>query len=94
MIANLQVWVITGDKQETAINIAIACKLIRNPGSLLICNEKSAESAAKRLDALGQHLQRQYEPVYQNNPIPHAGMSACLLIMQTRLFDTMVNANL
>ena len=69
----LQVWVITGDKQETAINIAIACKLIRNPGSLLICNEKSEEAAAKRLEALAEHLHRQYEPVYQQNPTPHAG---------------------
>lgn len=69
----VQVWVITGDKQETAINIAIACKLIRNPNSLLMCNEKSAEAAFKRLEALAQHLQRQYEPLNQNNPAPHAG---------------------
>lgn len=69
----LQVWVITGDKQETAINIAIACKLIRNPGSLLVCNEASQEAAAKRLEALTEHLRRQYAPVYAQNPIPHAG---------------------
>ena len=40
-----QVWVITGDKQETAINIAISCKLILHPDSLLICNADSYDGA-------------------------------------------------
>jgi len=47
-----QVWVITGDKQETAINIAISCKLIRHPDSLLICNADSPEEAAQRISDL------------------------------------------
>lgn len=45
-------WVITGDKQETAINIAISCKLIRHPDSLLICNADSPEAAAQRISDL------------------------------------------
>ncbi len=45
-------WVITGDKQETAINIAISCKLIRHPDSLLICNADSPEEAAQRISDL------------------------------------------
>ncbi len=40
-------WVITGDKQETAINIAISCKLILSPDTLLICNADSYEGAAR-----------------------------------------------
>lgn len=48
----LQVWVITGDKQETAINIAISCKLIRHPDSLLICNADSPDAAARRIAEL------------------------------------------
>ena len=43
-----QVWVITGDKQETAINIAISCKLILHPDKLMICNADSVESALRR----------------------------------------------
>jgi len=69
----MQVWVITGDKQETAINIAIACKLVRNPGSLLVCNETTPEAAEKRLQELAHLLQRQYEPVKHHNPTPFAG---------------------
>ena len=29
---------ITGDKQETAVNIGVACRLLRDPGRLLRCN--------------------------------------------------------
>ena len=59
----LQVWVITGDKQETAINIAISCKLIRNPDSLLICNASTQEEAHARLRELQQQL-RQATPLW------------------------------
>jgi magnesium-transporting ATPase (P-type) len=36
--AGVKVWMITGDKQETAINIAISCKLFTNGDDLLVCN--------------------------------------------------------
>ncbi|CAK0743492.1 hypothetical protein CVIRNUC_001474 [Coccomyxa viridis] len=61
--AGIKVWVITGDKQETAINIAISCKLIRNPDSLLICNASTREEAHARLRELQQQLRRSYAPV-------------------------------
>lgn len=36
--AGIKVWVLTGDKQETAINIACACKLLRPNDRLLTVN--------------------------------------------------------
>uniref|UniRef100_A0A8D3DSE0 Phospholipid-transporting ATPase n=1 Tax=Scophthalmus maximus TaxID=52904 RepID=A0A8D3DSE0_SCOMX len=36
--AGIKVWVLTGDKQETAINIAYACKLLRPNDQLLTAN--------------------------------------------------------
>uniref|UniRef100_A0A4W5PM14 Phospholipid-transporting ATPase n=1 Tax=Hucho hucho TaxID=62062 RepID=A0A4W5PM14_9TELE len=36
--AGVKVWVLTGDKQETAINIACACKLLRSTDQLLTAN--------------------------------------------------------
>ena len=36
--AGIKVWVLTGDKQETAINIACACKLLRPTDRLLTAN--------------------------------------------------------
>ena len=34
--AGMRVWMITGDKQETAINIGISCGLINDPEHLLV----------------------------------------------------------
>lgn len=42
--AGIKVWVLTGDKQETAINIAYACKLIRPNDQLLTANCESMVS--------------------------------------------------
>lgn len=40
--ANIKIWVLTGDKQETAINIGFSCKLLTNQLTLLICEEGSS----------------------------------------------------
>ena len=46
--AGIKIWVLTGDRQETAINIGMSCKLISEDMTLLIVNEES--SAATRLN--------------------------------------------
>uniref|UniRef100_A0A8C8S1E2 Phospholipid-transporting ATPase n=1 Tax=Pelusios castaneus TaxID=367368 RepID=A0A8C8S1E2_9SAUR len=49
--AGLQIWVLTGDKQETAINIAYACKLLDHDEEIITLN---AESLVNRfLSAVG-----------------------------------------
>uniref|UniRef100_A0A8C1QTH2 Phospholipid-transporting ATPase n=1 Tax=Cyprinus carpio TaxID=7962 RepID=A0A8C1QTH2_CYPCA len=40
--AGLQIWVLTGDKQETAINIAYACKLLDPEEEIITLNEACA----------------------------------------------------
>ncbi|KAI8979748.1 hypothetical protein BDF20DRAFT_906215 [Mycotypha africana] len=37
--AGINVWVLTGDRQETAINIGYSCKLLNEDMSLIVCNE-------------------------------------------------------
>ncbi|KAL9545058.1 hypothetical protein MBANPS3_007318 [Mucor bainieri] len=37
--AGIKVWVLTGDRQETAINIGYSCKLLNEDMSLIVCNE-------------------------------------------------------
>ncbi|KAK5671092.1 hypothetical protein BDV3_004761 [Batrachochytrium dendrobatidis] len=37
--AGIKIWVLTGDRQETAINIGYSCKLITEEMSLITCNE-------------------------------------------------------
>jgi phospholipid-transporting ATPase len=43
LMADIHVWMLTGDKQETAINIAYSCKLIDPTMALLIINEDSLD---------------------------------------------------
>ncbi|CAH0049250.1 unnamed protein product [Clonostachys solani] len=54
--ANIKVWVLTGDRQETAINIGMSCKLLSEEMMLLIVNEESAvatrDNIQKKLDAI------------------------------------------
>lgn len=42
--ANIKVWVLTGDRQETAINIGFSCKLLTEDMDLLICNKEDYSS--------------------------------------------------
>lgn len=47
--AGIKVWVLTGDRQETAINIGMSCKLISEDMTLLIINENNAEATRDNL---------------------------------------------
>ncbi|OQO10916.1 putative phospholipid-transporting ATPase [Cryoendolithus antarcticus] len=58
--AGIKVWVLTGDRQETAINIGMSCKLISEDMTLLIINEENASATRanieKKLEAIrSQH---------------------------------------
>lgn len=55
--AGIKVWMITGDKQETAINIAISCRLFTGQDNLLICNSSSRDAATARLQEVWDHHQ-------------------------------------
>ncbi|KAF9268832.1 Ca-transporting ATPase [Marasmius fiardii PR-910] len=54
--AGIKVWVLTGDRQETAINIGMSCRLISESMNLVIVNEENAhdteEFITKRLSAI------------------------------------------
>lgn len=41
--ADINIWVLTGDKQETAINIGYSCKLISQSMDLIVLNEDSLD---------------------------------------------------
>jgi magnesium-transporting ATPase (P-type) len=53
--AGMKVWVITGDKQETAINIAYSSRLLRSDMKLLKLN---AESSDECLELLQKYLEK------------------------------------
>ncbi|KAI8894365.1 hypothetical protein BC833DRAFT_605122 [Globomyces pollinis-pini] len=54
--AGIRVWVLTGDRQETAINIGFSCKLITDEMSMIVCNEpthfETKEFLENKLNAL------------------------------------------
>ncbi|XP_029460604.1 probable phospholipid-transporting ATPase VA isoform X2 [Rhinatrema bivittatum] len=47
--AGLQIWVLTGDKQETAINIGYSCKLLDHDEEIITLNAESQEGCAALL---------------------------------------------
>ncbi|KAL2098951.1 hypothetical protein ACEWY4_005431 [Coilia grayii] len=54
--AGIKVWVLTGDKQETAINIACACRLLRPTDRLLTANCESKEACEALLAELTEEV--------------------------------------
>ncbi|KAK2584751.1 hypothetical protein KPH14_007079 [Odynerus spinipes] len=63
--ADINVWVLTGDKQETAINIGYSCRLITHGMPLYIINEtsldKTREVIIQRCQDFGNDYKRQNE---------------------------------
>ncbi|KMU85364.1 calcium transporting ATPase [Coccidioides immitis H538.4] len=57
--AGIKIWVLTGDRQETAINIGMSCKLISEDMTLLIINEENAEGTRESLSKKLQAVQSQ-----------------------------------
>lgn len=57
--AGIKIWVLTGDRQETAINIGMSCKLISEDMTLLIVNEETAMATRENLSAKLKAVQSQ-----------------------------------
>ena len=48
--ANIKIWVLTGDKQETAINIGYSCKLLTEDMRVFIVDEDTLEGVKEQLE--------------------------------------------
>jgi phospholipid-transporting ATPase len=51
-VAGIKVWVLTGDKVETAINIGYSCQLISPDMTLIIVEERDADLIIQKLEDL------------------------------------------
>ncbi|KAI9019832.1 aminophospholipid-transporting P-type ATPase [Hyaloraphidium curvatum] len=49
-LAGIKIFVLTGDRQETAINIGYSCKLLNEEMSLLICNASNPQDTREFLE--------------------------------------------
>ncbi|XP_076992900.1 phospholipid-transporting ATPase VD [Tamandua tetradactyla] len=56
--AGIKIWMLTGDKQETAINIAYACKLLEPDDKLFILNTQSKDGCEMLMSTILQELQK------------------------------------
>lgn len=57
--AGIKVWMLTGDKQETAINIGISCSLLSDDMELIILNESTRDATIQAIDAAASRLQQE-----------------------------------
>ncbi|CAG8628646.1 21089_t:CDS:2, partial [Gigaspora rosea] len=65
--AGIKIWVLTGDTQETAINIGLSCKLINEEMTLITVNEEShwetKEFLEKRIHSVKGRVNPETEPL-------------------------------
>lgn len=54
--AKIKLWVLTGDKQETAINIGYSCRLLQQGMDLIIMNEDSLDNTRTSITAHTSHM--------------------------------------
>ncbi|KAI5109536.1 putative phospholipid-transporting ATPase VA, partial [Silurus meridionalis] len=67
--AGLQIWVLTGDKQETAINIAYSCKLLDPEEEIITLNADSQEACAVLLDESLHYIQAKFLCSSSSDPL-------------------------
>ncbi|XP_072800555.1 phospholipid-transporting ATPase VD isoform X2 [Vicugna pacos] len=56
--AGIKIWMLTGDKQETAVNIAYACKLLEPDDKLFILNTESKDACVMLMDTILKEIQK------------------------------------
>ncbi|KAM5271705.1 phospholipid-transporting ATPase VD [Ctenodactylus gundi] len=56
--AGIKIWMLTGDKQETAVNIAYACKLLEPDDELFVLNSQSKDGCEVLMSTILKELQK------------------------------------
>ncbi|XP_061580905.1 phospholipid-transporting ATPase IA isoform X3 [Cololabis saira] len=64
MKADIKIWILTGDKQETAINIGHSCKLLTKNMGMLVINEDSLDATR---ETLSHHCGMLGDALYKEN---------------------------
>ncbi|KFP88983.1 putative phospholipid-transporting ATPase VB [Acanthisitta chloris] len=59
--AGIQIWVLTGDKQETAINIAYSCKLLNQRDTVFTIITENRETCESLLNLTLEEVKKNYE---------------------------------
>uniref|UniRef100_A0A7N8XSU8 Phospholipid-transporting ATPase n=1 Tax=Mastacembelus armatus TaxID=205130 RepID=A0A7N8XSU8_9TELE len=64
MKADIKIWILTGDKQETAINIGHSCKLLTKNMGMLVINEDTLDGTR---ETLSRHCGMLGDALYKEN---------------------------
>ena len=80
--AGIKVWVLTGDRQETAINIGYSCKLLTEDMDLLVCNKDDYASTETFLSQKLQELKQ----LEESDDAPYVSMLCEKVAANTGLF--------
>uniref|UniRef100_Q9P241-2 Isoform 2 of Phospholipid-transporting ATPase VD n=1 Tax=Homo sapiens TaxID=9606 RepID=Q9P241-2 len=88
--AGIKIWMLTGDKQETAVNIAYACKLLEPDDKLFILNTQSKDACGMLMSTILKELQKKTQALPEQvslsedllqPPVPRdSGLRAGLII--------------
>ncbi|XP_012641788.2 phospholipid-transporting ATPase VB isoform X1 [Microcebus murinus] len=60
--AGIQLWVLTGDKQETAVNIAYSCRLLDQTDTVYTINTENQETCESILNCALEEVKQFHEP--------------------------------
>ncbi|XP_036775427.2 phospholipid-transporting ATPase VB isoform X1 [Manis pentadactyla] len=60
--AGIQLWVLTGDKQETAVNIAYSCRLLDQTGTVYSINTENQETCESTLNSALEEVKQFHGP--------------------------------
>lgn len=71
-VAGIKVWVLTGDKQETAINIGFACQLLNDKMELMVINEDSPAATQSEIEKRLSAIRMGRSPSASPSPSPSA----------------------
>ncbi|XP_057715089.1 probable phospholipid-transporting ATPase VD isoform X2 [Corythoichthys intestinalis] len=91
--AGIKIWVLTGDKQETAVNVAYACKLISPADQILTVNCESKDDCTAVLEDLKLEVQSSKErksekiPAEDHGDIFSSGEDGFILVIDGRTLD-------
>ncbi|XP_053314399.1 phospholipid-transporting ATPase VD [Spea bombifrons] len=73
--AGIKIWMLTGDKQETAVNIAYACKLLEHSDKLFALNVQNKETFEVWMNTIIDEIERS---ISQNDPPRKASDFPCV----------------
>lgn len=71
--AGINIWVLTGDKVETAINIGYSCQLISEKLDKIIINGNTFEEVQRELDQSQENLKNESALIVTGAALIHCG---------------------